>query len=354
MKVLLIIKRFDFGGAENHVCDLANALNDLGHQVFLIAANGRQLSRLNDEVQFIPIRLNDFLLPIQLFRIYTIINHHGIEIINAHQRLPILASCIISKICRIPVVATIHGRTRFDLKSNFCKKTATKIIFVSNRVLQVSDCYSEIKDKSVIIPSGIPIVDFSGHRHPFSIVYASRLDKKHTKLIFMVMKQIVPLLLKDFPELKFSFIGDGEKMKKIAKEASKINTAAKREILQILGFQSDIKTIIVNSGLVLATGRVAIEALSCGVAVLSVNSKRLGTIVTSDNFENYSKNNFVNVENGKPTPLELYAQLHEFLSNHKKYLEQTAEIKELIKSKYNIVNTTNETVKLYNETLLVN
>jgi len=36
MNILLVIRRFDFGGAENHVCDLANGLTGKGHRVFFI------------------------------------------------------------------------------------------------------------------------------------------------------------------------------------------------------------------------------------------------------------------------------------------------------------------------------
>lgn len=42
MRILLVLKRFDFGGAENHVCDLANTLCELKHEVFLVTAKGRQ------------------------------------------------------------------------------------------------------------------------------------------------------------------------------------------------------------------------------------------------------------------------------------------------------------------------
>jgi hypothetical protein len=43
MRVLYLIKSFDFGGAENHVLDLANSMTEIGNDVYLITRKGSLL-----------------------------------------------------------------------------------------------------------------------------------------------------------------------------------------------------------------------------------------------------------------------------------------------------------------------
>ena len=37
MRILHLVRGFGFGGAENHVRDLANVLDEMGHEVFIMA-----------------------------------------------------------------------------------------------------------------------------------------------------------------------------------------------------------------------------------------------------------------------------------------------------------------------------
>ena len=37
MRILHLVRIFGFGGAENHVRDLANVIDEMGHEVFIMA-----------------------------------------------------------------------------------------------------------------------------------------------------------------------------------------------------------------------------------------------------------------------------------------------------------------------------
>jgi glycosyltransferase involved in cell wall biosynthesis len=187
MKILLVIKHFDFGGAENHVCDLANSLYTQGNEVYLVSAKGRQLSRLHKGIHFIPYTSHDILLPLNVFFLYSIVKKYKIDIIHAHQRLAILTSSQLKKFIDIPLVATVHGRTRLDLKSKLTKIAPDRIIFVSQRVLEVSACYEDIKYKSVVIPNGVEAIESGKLNTSPSFTYVSRVDRNHSKVILMII-----------------------------------------------------------------------------------------------------------------------------------------------------------------------
>jgi len=271
MRILHLIKNFDFGGAENHVRELANPQEELGHNVFIIARKGRQESWVNKGVRFISLPLKDSLIPVLIPVICYLGLKNRIQVIHAHQRLPIFLACIIGKITGVPVVVTIHGRTRYDLRSRISRKYCTKIIFVSRHVLQVSARYEEIKHKSIIIPNWAAISNNQSDKDPYSISYISRVDKNHANLILLMIQKVIFPLVSEFPGITINIIGDGGFLPVIREEAKRLNTRVKREACIVYAFAPDVKRIIHRSELILGVGRVALEALACGVPVLSIN-----------------------------------------------------------------------------------
>ena len=351
MRILLVLKRFDFGGAENHVCDLANSLNKLGHEVYIVAGSGRQVSRLNNGIKFIPYRFRDLLVPINILLLYRLVKKYRIEVIHAHQRLAIFTSCILGKLTNIPVVVTIHGRTRFDLKSKFTQKTADRIIFVSNQVLIVSSCYNDIKEKSIVIPNGVEVTDLNLEKKPFSITYVSRIDRNHSKVILMIIKQVIPLLIKEFQGLTFNIVGEGDYFKNIKEDALTVNHILGKEVCRVFGYQPDIRVLFQSSSLVLGVGRVSLEALACGIPVLSINQKRMGTIISTSNYPDYKINNFVAIENGAPTVEELSFLVKNFFHNMDEWHEEAKKIQGLIRTDFNLLNLASQIVSTYEEAI---
>ncbi|NVO09580.1 MAG: glycosyltransferase [Bacteroidales bacterium] len=354
MRILLVLKRFEFGGAENHVCDLANALSELNHDVFLVTANGRQVSRLNLNVKFIPCRFRDIILPFNVIQLYWIVKKYNIDIIHAHQRLSILASCILRKFVDIPVVVTVHGRTRLDLKSKFTQSTSDKIIFVSNHVLNVSACYHEIKEKSTVIPNGVEVISLVKGERPYSITYVSRIDRNHSKVILVIIQKVIPMLIKKFPDITFNLIGEGNCLNLIRKESLRINNEYGKEICKVFGYQTDVKEFFLNSSLILGVGRVSLEALACGVPVLSINQKRLGSIISTANYADYKENNFVAIGNEPPNADEIYTILNDFFNEKEKYCTEAKEIQGLVKHDFSLKNIACQIVNLYAEAINYN
>jgi len=351
MRVLHLIKNFDFGGAENHVRELANSQEELGHNVFIIAGKGRQESWVNKGVRFISLPLRDYLIPVLIPVICYLSLKNRIQVIHAHQRLPIFIACIIGKITGVPVVVTIHGRTRYDLRSWISRKCSTKIIFVSRHVLQVSARYEEIKHKSVIIPNWVTISNSQSGKDPYSISYISRIDKNHSTLILLMIQKVIFPLVSEFPGITINIIGDGDFLPEIQEEAKRLNTRVKREACIIYGFSPDVKRIIHRSELILGVGRVALEALACGVPILSINQKRMGTIISTDNYPFYRDNNFVAVGNPAPDENSLTDQITKFFTDLKYWQKEASILKGYINEDFNPHKISDSIEVLYDETI---
>jgi glycosyltransferase involved in cell wall biosynthesis len=348
LRILLIIKNFDFGGAENHVRELANTLADTGSSVHLIGGKGRQVSRLKNSVKYTCCRLQRVLLPIQLifFCIYVI--KHKIQVIHAHQRLPILIACLTGRITGIPVIATVHGRTRFDLRSGISRNQPGKIIFVSRHVLEVSAKYEDIKQKSVVFPNWVSVQEKKLNNLPYSICYISRIDRKHSDLILLIIQTIYKLSLK-YSSVTFRIIGEGEFLDKVHEEAALLNRKLNREACIVYGFVPDVKDIIWQSELVIGVGRVALEALASGVPVLSMNRQRMGSLISRENYESYKTGNFVATGNDPPDEASLLNSLDDFFRHRDIWKKEASTLKESVIRDFNPEIIIGKILELYSE-----
>jgi len=349
MRVLLVLKKFDFGGTENHVCDLANYLVKFGHQVYILADTGRQLDRVDSKVIFIPFRLRDHFFPINMLYIIYLIRKYKIDLVHAHQRIAIFYCSLARKIVKFPLVVTMHGRTSNDLPTKVSRTTPDRIIFVSHHIYQKVIAKKIFEKKSVYIPNG---VDFRSKNHepnPFSITYISRVDNNHSLIILMFIRNVLPLLLENYHEVTFNVIGDGNGLKQVENEAEILNARMNRRVCNILGFQPEVKNFICKSSIVLGVGRVAIESIACGTPVLSLNQKRLGSVITTQNYQKYKHSNFVNTEGDKPDVDRIYLILNDFFKNIDEYNLDVKEVQGMIRNDFDIESLARSIEGLYYE-----
>jgi glycosyltransferase involved in cell wall biosynthesis len=349
MQILHVIKNFDFGGAENHLRELANSLDSSGNKVYIIGRRGRQQTRLNTNITFIPLPLHSLLAPVNLFLISYYIFRYKIQVIHAHQRHSMFLAALAGKIARTPVVLTVHGRSQYDLRSWISRKYADRIIFVSQFVLKASIRFPEIQKKVVYIPNSVPTAPIKAGENSSQISYISRIDEKHWEVILIMMQKILPRLVIDYPELTFNIIGEGSFLRKVKNEASRLNREFNKEICIVSGYQSNIMELIRNSVLVMGVGRVALEALACGTPVLSVNKNRMGAIVSVNNYPFYKANNFVAVGNNPPDAETLLLELQEFFSRLSYWQNESYLISKLIDEEFNSKIITAQIESLYKE-----
>lgn len=344
LRILQIVTRFDFGGAENYVRELSNELVKQNHDVYVISRHGRQVKLLDKKVHYTHIANN--LLLIRIAHLLYVVTKYKIQVIHAHQRLPILSACIVGWALRIPVVVTVHGRVRHDLRSSLARKIPSKIIFVSKRVLTVSRYFDQLSSKSVIIPNGIPKPQASPAPIKRCIGYISRLDARHTAVLIMLM-EIIPKLAEEFPGVKLSIVGDGKNILHLKGKASKINSQLGYDAISIHGFIADLLHLKESPELILGVGRVAIEAAMRGISVISVNYKRMGKIFTAENYLYLCENNFVDVNGLPPTTESLYDEIYHFLKNRARYREDSKGLLDSVVANFDISSTTNRIVEVY-------
>jgi glycosyltransferase involved in cell wall biosynthesis len=349
MRILHLVRIFGFGGAENHVRDLANAMEEQGHEVFIMAKSGKQNDLLNRGVTFINIRMRDFLAPYQILFVARFIKENGIEVIHAHQRLPVFIGSMAGKLAGIPVVVTVHGHTQYDVRSPLTRKAIDKFIFVRQSTFDEAKDYGIPSGKCTLIQNGVRITGSQSERDFNSLCYISRIDKRHSLVISLLMNKVLIPVSEQFPDMKFNIIGDGDHLAGIRTEAESINRQLGRTTMIIHGYMQDVSEIIRKSGLVLGVGRVAMETLACGVPVLSVNQKYFGGLVSRENYSFFSKNNFVAYGKEPPDESKLLAEVEEYFSNITRWQEEAAFLQKKVDEDFNILKITKSITGLYGE-----
>jgi glycosyltransferase involved in cell wall biosynthesis len=349
MNILLVIKRFDFGGAENHVCDLANFLTIHGHKVVVAGRKGRQTKNILPNVKFINIYLTDFLLPINVLHLVYLVFKYKIKVIHCHQRLAIVAGGYVGLATGRKVVATIHGRTRHDLRSKLSRCLIHRIIFVSRFVYEHAIKKYKLSQKAVLIPNGITIKETNRLMVPYRICHISRIDSAHFWFIKEMITAVLPLLINKFPQIEFYVIGDGSKIFEINELAIDANQRFKREVCKIVGYTATPSYYYQSANLILGVGRVALEACASAAPIILVNSKRFGGLLTQKNYNALKCNNFVDVSATSPT-LEIMIKSIEFVfANQKDCAHEAKKLATQVQMDFSMDRIIDKTVTLYNE-----
>jgi glycosyltransferase involved in cell wall biosynthesis len=148
LKVLQVIPRLGYGGAETGCFDLAHYLSENDCASFIVASGG-ELTKFIDKKKVKLIKLpvhskNPILMLFNSIALIFIILIHNISIVHARSRAPAWSCLIATKITRRKFVTTFHGTYNFK---NLIKKFYNSVMVRSNLVIAGSNfIFSHIKD----------------------------------------------------------------------------------------------------------------------------------------------------------------------------------------------------------------
>ena len=169
IKVLQVIPKLGYGGAETGCYDIAHYLHENNCKSFIVTSGG-QLIKFIDRKKVRLIRLpvhskNPLLIFLNTFFLIGIILYFNITIVHARSRAPAWSCLFATKITRRKFVTTFHGTYNFNSK---IKKTYNSVMVKSNLIIAGSNFifshiknnysdYLNIKNKLLVIFRGINI-----------------------------------------------------------------------------------------------------------------------------------------------------------------------------------------------------
>ena len=186
LKVLQVIPKLGYGGAETGCYDIAHYLPENNCESFLVTSGGELIKFLNREkVKLIRLPVhskNPLLILFNSFALIFIIFYYNISIVHARSRAPAWSCLFATKITRRKFVTTFHGTYNFSSK---IKKIYNSVMLKSDLIIagsnfifsHIKDNYIEylnIKKKFLVIFRGINVDYFDP---------STKLDSDQDKLI---------------------------------------------------------------------------------------------------------------------------------------------------------------------------
>ncbi len=186
IKVLQVIPKLGYGGAETGCYDIAHYLPENDCKSFIVTSGG-ELTKFIDKKKVKLIKLpvhskNPILIILNAIILMGIILYHNISIVHARSRAPAWSCFFATKITRRKFVTTFHGtynfRGKFKRFYNSIMVRSDLIIAGSNFIFShIKDNYSEYlgaKKKFLVIFRGINVDYFDS---------TSKLESEEKKLL---------------------------------------------------------------------------------------------------------------------------------------------------------------------------
>ena len=185
LKVLQVIPKLGYGGAETGCYDIAHYLPENNCESFIVTSGGELTKFINkDKVKLIKLPVqskNPLLILFNTAALIAIILFYKINIIHARSRAPAWSCLLATKLTRRKFVTTFHGT--YNFKSNI-KKLYNSVMVRSHLVIagsnfifsHIKSNYSEflnIKKKFLVIFRGINVDYFDS---------STKLEEEEKKL----------------------------------------------------------------------------------------------------------------------------------------------------------------------------
>jgi glycosyltransferase involved in cell wall biosynthesis len=169
LKVLQVIPKLGYGGAETGCYDIAHYLPENGCKSFIVTSGGELTKFINKEkVKLIKLPVqskNPLLIIFNTLALIFIIIFNNISIVHARSRAPAWSCLFATKITRRKFVTTFHGTYNFN---NKIKKFYNSVMVKSNLIIAGSNFifshiknnysdYLDIKKKLLVIFRGINV-----------------------------------------------------------------------------------------------------------------------------------------------------------------------------------------------------
>ena len=307
IKILQVIPKLGYGGAETGCFDLAHYLHEHNCKSYIVTSGGPLLKYINKKkvkILRLPVQSKNPILILLISILLTLIIFFlNVDIVHARSRAPAWSCLIATKLTRRKFVTTFHGTYNFksDLKKwyNSVMVRSDLIIAGSNFIFShIKENYSKYlsnKKKFLVIFRGINTEYFNPKKIKESdknllkkkwnitdekkiIVLPGRLTEWKGQEMFI---EAISLLKKNLPELEFIAVILGsdqgrkiykKKLIRLVEQHRLSGNVIFVDHLELMPIAYEISTVIVSSSIEPeAFGRVSVEAQSMEKPIVASN-----------------------------------------------------------------------------------
>jgi glycosyltransferase involved in cell wall biosynthesis len=287
VRVLHLISHNAVSGPEKNAIDLALGMDERGHDVFVAGEGGNwmQESLTGSRCRWVELPFKKLGFFKSVLRVYEVVRQEQIEIIHVHLSRASLVGWVVGKLCKVPVVATVHVATTNRVFKSLAKPP--------NHLIAVS---AYLRD--FLVGTGIPAQRVS------VIHIGSRLTPTPTfaeekALEFLAGERVVVMVGKvsslkgsdiaveafenlenDYPNLHLVMVGEDQN-----EFARALKAKLKSSRIHFLGLHQNLASFYLRSEFsILPTeietfGMVVTESMLCGRPVIGSNRGALPELI---------------------------------------------------------------------------
>jgi peptidoglycan/xylan/chitin deacetylase (PgdA/CDA1 family)/glycosyltransferase involved in cell wall biosynthesis len=308
MRILHVLSANFFAGSVAYAVALVEAHHREGHQVWL-ASDMAALPTVAAQVQ-LPISQRKYGQRLRNIRaLRELVRRHEIDVVHAHSRAASWVSYFALRGLGVPLVSTVHGRQHLHTSTSLFDIYGQKVIAICENLAQhLREEVKMVPAKIVVVPNGInwqrggksePV---GGAEVPGAVLlpaaslrlaFIGRFNGPKGERAAALIQHIFPPLLREFAQLRVTLIGgELEQLPEAGKAALAQLKAQFGERVEVVGFTDDVVSWLRRTDLVIGAGRVAMEALGEGRAVLALGEALYAGPVTPESYPAAAASNF--------------------------------------------------------------
>ncbi|PFG04414.1 glycosyltransferase family 4 protein [Bacillus sp. es.034] len=338
------------GGLHENVFSTAKECIKNDYQVTVLCKEGIFTNKLlKNGINVINTTFEASDLPSTFKEIVQLHSHQKIDVIHTHPFHSRKIAQLISKVLGIPIFLTMHGKYYDQIGKNI---EDIDLVFtvsegIKEHLLQYLDQAKKnhYRHKFFVVPNGVDRKLFNCNHDDrpkiekqsdvVNISLVTRLDKDKEFIINIFYKALEFTSRSTTEKVKWTIVGDGTLKDEIAKKCNVI-TEGKLEV-EFVGWKENeaLRDEYINSDIILAPGRCALEGMSCGKPVIALGSKGYIGLIDYNNWMQGVYTNFGGVGNKAEDYIEgsVGKDLSKLLNN-KVYREEVGDFSESLVNQF--------------------
>lgn len=276
MKILLICRDMDCGGAQTHVLELAVGLARLGNDISVASASGglvKHLEKNGVRHVNIPLEKKDVLSLLKHRRALSRLISEGFDVVHAHTRISAMLSDGICRRKRTCFVSTAHAHFKINsFLKRVCRWGERQIAVSRDLYFYLLENAPRVSERNIcVINNGIDIKKFSPEslnssrkKSGITVLFLSRLDGDCSAAAYSLCR-ISERLFEACPQIRIVIGGGGDAFCDILALADAIEKRTGVRIVDAVGRVDNVLDFLSRGDIFVGVSRAALEAMACGI-----------------------------------------------------------------------------------------
>ncbi|WP_110932897.1 glycosyltransferase [Paenibacillus bouchesdurhonensis] len=370
LRIMMVLDQFNVGGTETHILTSVRELLRRRIHVVVVGKKGEMMdafAALGCPIYELNFVTEDYLQNTKeekkiVAQMKQILNVERINVIHAHQIPSSHFAMAASEQLRIPLIFTVHGH--YSINEALVMRKSKSLLCVSPSILKKLPVHGVATH---LIPNGIDMVQFNDRPYAKTelrnelgipetaplIMYAGRLSWEKADICRDMIEACYELRKERYPDLHLLIIGEGRQSELISDLTNVVHEQVGQNFIHLLGNSLNMSRYYTTCNLVVGTGRTAVEALACRCPVVAIGVKGFIGPVNPNNYEAAWDSWFGDHHaNEKWSSANIKESLQQVLEMSDYEREEQGWVgRNFVKEQFDIIDTTNILLNVYNDLL---